>query len=81
LRVTESEVDRGKENTQKIEREQVSLRGRSSGFERKGIHFSKGQGMQKIVITVVITSGFSKELFGKQYLSPTTLCNVPDSCG
>jgi hypothetical protein len=72
LGVTEREVDRGKGNRQEIEREQVSLRGRSSGFERKGIYFSKGQGMQKIVIAVVITSGFSKELLGKQHLSPTT---------
>jgi hypothetical protein len=62
----------GKESTQKVEREHVSLRGRSSGLVREGIYFSKGQCMHNIVIALVITSGFSKELFGKQHLSLTT---------
>jgi insertion element IS1 protein InsB len=41
LGVTESEVVRGKESTQKVEREQVSLRGRSSGLERGHLFFQR----------------------------------------
>jgi insertion element IS1 protein InsB len=59
--VTESEVARGKENTQKIERKHLSLRTWCSRLVRKGIRFSQEQCMHKIVI-VVITFWFFQRI-------------------
>ena len=61
-RVTNSEVVRGKENTQKIERRHLSLRTGRSRLVRKGIRFSKDPRMHKIVIALVINFWFFQRI-------------------
>ncbi|MDR2071063.1 MAG: IS1 family transposase [Treponema sp.] len=56
--VTNSEVVKGKENTQKIEREHRSLGTWYSRLVRKGIRFSKDHRMHKIVAVLVINFWF-----------------------
>jgi insertion element IS1 protein InsB len=57
-RVSGGEVVTGKENGQKIERKHLSLRTWRSRLVRKGIRFTKGHRMHKIVVAVVITNIF-----------------------
>lgn len=56
--ITESIVDIGKRNTQKIERKHLSLRTWCSRLVRKGIRFSKDARMHVIVISLVINFWF-----------------------
>jgi insertion element IS1 protein InsB len=56
--VSESEVITGKENSQRIERNHVSLRRWCSRLVRKGIGFSKEPRMHKMVIALVINFWF-----------------------
>ncbi|MDR0723407.1 MAG: IS1 family transposase [Treponema sp.] len=57
-RVSESEVITGKEKTQKIERNHVSLRRWCSRLVRNGIGFSKEPRMHKMVVALVINFWF-----------------------
>jgi insertion element IS1 protein InsB len=61
-RETKSEVETGKEKTQKIERKHLSLRRRCSRLVRKGIRFSKDHGMHKIVVAPVINFWFFQRI-------------------
>jgi IS1 family transposase len=70
--ITNSEAVTGKEKTQKIERKHLSLRARCSRLVRKGIRFSKTVVCIKSLRLSFLIFGFFRELFDKQYLSPTT---------
>lgn len=59
--ITESTVEVGKRNTQKIERAHLSLRTWCARLVRKGIRFSKTFKMHKIVVGLVINC----RLFGR----------------
>ncbi|MCL2477371.1 MAG: IS1 family transposase [Candidatus Bathyarchaeota archaeon] len=60
MRITESVVDVGKRNTQRIERKHLSLRTWCSRLVRKGIRFSKSLVMHKIVVGLIINFWFFK---------------------
>jgi insertion element IS1 protein InsB len=62
--VTESEVVTGKENTEKIERKDLSLRTWSSRLVRKGIRFSKDPQTHKIAVALVINFWFFHRIIG-----------------
>ncbi|MDR0722198.1 MAG: IS1 family transposase [Treponema sp.] len=61
-RITNSEVDTGKENRQQIERNHLSLRTWCSRLVRKGIGFSKDHRMHKIVVALVINLWFFQRI-------------------
>ena len=56
--ITESSVVTGKRNTQRIERNHLSLRTWCSRLVRKGIRFSKSHLMHRIVIGLIINCRF-----------------------
>ena len=56
--ITESTVVTGKRNTQRIERNHLSLRTWCSRLVRKGIRFSKLHLMHRIVISIIINCRF-----------------------
>jgi hypothetical protein len=59
---TGREVVTGKENTQKIEKNRLSLRTWCSRLVRKGIRFSKDLRMHKIVAALVINFWFFQRI-------------------
>jgi IS1 family transposase/transposase-like protein len=61
-RVTGSEAATGKENTQKTERNHLSLRTWCSRLVRKGIRFSKDPRIHKIVAALVINFWFFQRI-------------------
>jgi IS1 family transposase len=69
--VTESEVVRGKESRQKIEG------GEEFRVRERAFIFPKGNVCTTSLSFLLLTSGFSKELFGKQHLSTTTQYGRP----
>jgi insertion element IS1 protein InsB len=60
--ITDSKVITGKENTQRIERNHLSLRTWCSRLVRKGIRFSKSKTMHIIVVSMIINFWFFHNL-------------------